>query len=109
MTTGWAETKTFLQQLRAAPWTLTAIDPNNGAITTETVTLAQARAFVAKHNGLKNCYYSVNPVRGVISKKTAKTDIAAVQYVLADCDPREDESPDAGKERYLPALKQYSP
>jgi len=36
-----------------------------------------------------------------MTKKPAKTDIAAVEYLHTDLDPRDGESTDAAKERYL--------
>ena len=51
-----------------------------------------------------NLYYSVNPTRKALSKKAAKTDIAAVEYALADLDPNEGETSDAAKARYMAQL-----
>jgi hypothetical protein len=101
----------FLERLRpAGPWVLTAImaDPEPGQRYVETITALdtiEARAFFDKHNGQRNLYYSVNPTRGPTDKKASKTNIAAIEFALADCDPRDDESPEAAKARYLDALK----
>ena len=98
----------FLEQLRpGGPWVLTAIVPDGD---TETITVRDAvavRKFVAAHNGKRNLYYSVNPTRTALSKKAAKTDIAAIEYALADLDPKEGESPEVAKARYLDALKAF--
>src|SRR5262249_18465143 len=48
-----------------------------------------------------NIYYSVNPTKTVMTKKPAKTDIAAVEYLHTDLDPRDGESTDTAKARYL--------
>jgi hypothetical protein len=59
----------FLQQLRpGGPWVLTAIlpdiIPNEPPIITITArTVAEVDAFVNKHNGRRNLYYSVNPTK----------------------------------------------
>src|SRR5271155_4932892 len=53
--------------------------------------------------------YSVNPTRTAMTRKVAKTDIAAIEYLLADLDPRDDESPEAAKQRYLAAIKAHVP
>ena len=39
----------------------------------------------------RNLYYSVNPTRVPTTKKASKTNIAAIEFALADCDPRDDE------------------
>ena len=77
----------------------------DGATTTITATTAdEIDAFVRKYDGNRNLYYSVNPTRTALSKKTAKTDIAAVEYALADLDPNEGETSDAAKARYMAQL-----
>ena len=106
-----AEAMKFLQLLRpAGPWVLTAIDPDNGKITTTTVDTAdQVMAFVRQHNGTRNLYYSVNPTRTRLDSKAAKTDIAAVEYGLGDFDPLPGESSEGAKARYLKQLKSFEP
>ena len=64
----------------------------------------RVRAFVTKYNGTRNLYYSVNPTRKAMTKKAAKTDIAAIEYLPGDLDPKPDETPEAAKARYLAAL-----
>ena len=44
-----------------------------------------------------NLYYSVNPTRTAMCKKAAKTDIAAIEYVLADLDPADGETLGGGE------------
>ena len=100
----------FLEQLRpGGPWVLTAIMPDGP---TETITARDEKdvdAFVRRSNGKKNIYFSVNPTRKAMTSKAAKTDIAAIEYVLADLDPRDDETPEAAKERYLQELDTRQP
>ena len=94
----------FLQQLRPPPWILVAITPDDH-ITTITANSAQeADVFVSAHNGKSNLYYSVNPTKTAMYKKPAKIDIAAVEYLLGDLDPRDDETPEVAKMRYLEQL-----
>jgi hypothetical protein len=95
----------FLQLLRAGgPWVLSAIAPD-GPIETATVFTAEGvHRFVAAWNGERNLYYLVNRSRGVLHSKAKKQDMAAVEFVFADLDPRADETPQQGKERYLSAL-----
>jgi predicted P-loop ATPase len=84
---------------------LTAIDPDTGKNTTVTVRTAdEIDAFVSQYNGRRNLYYSTNPTRTAMSKKAAKTDIAAIEYVLGDLDPADGETSEAAKARYLEQL-----
>jgi hypothetical protein len=95
----------FLQQLRPnGPWVLTAIAPDGPIDTITAHTAAEVDAFVSKHNDKRNIYYSVNPTRTAMSKKATKADIAAVEYLLGDLDPLDDETSDAAKARYLNQL-----
>jgi Family of unknown function (DUF5906) len=96
----------FLKQLRPnGPWVLSAIGPDDKKITTTTVrTPKEADEFIRRYNGKRNLYYSVNPTRRQLDRKAAKTDIAAIEYMLADLDPRKGESSQEAKERYLQQL-----
>jgi hypothetical protein len=96
------QAKAFLEKLRpGGPWVLIAIVPD-GATTTITVnSFDQAETFIREHNGKRNLYYSVNPTRTTTDKKAAKTDIAAIEYLLADLDPAPGETAEAAKTRYL--------
>jgi len=96
----------FLERLRPRPWVLTAIVPDGPSTTTTARTAAEVDAFVSKHNGNRNLYYSINPTRTAISKKAAKTDIATIEYIHFDGDPRDDETPEAAKARYLKAIEE---
>ena len=78
----------FLEKLRpGGPWVLTAIVPDGATTTITARTPDEVEAFVRKHDGKRNLYYSVNPTRTAMCKKAAKTDIAAIEYALADLDP----------------------
>src|SRR5262249_42614248 len=90
-------------------WLLTAIEPDGKTTTITARTADQVEAFVRKWNGRRNFYYSVNPIRTPLNKKAAKTDIAAIEYALADLDPNEGETPEAAKARYLKALERFEP
>jgi len=101
----------FLEALRpGGPWLLTAINPDNESILSKTMHgLDAAEAFVNKWNRKRNLYYSVNPTRTALNKKAAKTDIAAIEYALADLDPNDNETSEAAKTRYLKALEHFEP
>ena len=95
----------FLEKLRpGGPWVLTAIVPDGATTTITARTADQVETFVRKHDGKANLYYSVNPTRTAMGKKAAKTDIAAIEYVLGDLDPADGETSEAAKARYLEQL-----
>src|SRR5262249_18779976 len=100
----------FLEKLRpGGPWVLTAITPDG---TTETITArtaAEVDAFVIVNDGKRNLYYHVNPTKREMTKKAAKADIAAVEYLLADLDPDQGEDSAAAKARYLAELDSFEP
>ena len=100
----------FLEQLRpGGPWVLTAILPDGPTETTTAHSASEVVAFVIKYNGIRNLYYSVNPTRGAVAKKAAKTDIAAIEYLLADLDPKAGENSVEAKARYLKLLETFEP
>jgi hypothetical protein len=101
----------FLQQLRPdGPGLLTAIDPEDRGITTETMhTEDEVASFVHTWNGRRNLYYSVNPVVGELDHKAAKADIAGIEYLFADLDPKNAENPEEAKQRYLAKLSEMRP
>ena len=101
----------FLEKLRpGGPWVLTSIYPDKGWIDTITAkTHDEVRAFIGKWNGKRNLYYSVNPTRKEMTSKAAKTDIAAIEYILSDLDPNEGETSEAAKARYLAKLATHQP
>src|SRR5262249_55044816 len=95
----------FLEKLRpGGPWVLTAIVPDGKPTTITVYTADQVEAFVCKYNGKRNLYYAVNPTRTAMSKKAAKTDIAAIEDIPFDLDPADGETPEAAKARYLAQL-----
>jgi hypothetical protein len=95
----------FLAKLRpGGPWVLTAIAPDGPTQTITANNASEVDTFVRANNGNQNLYYSVNPTRSAMTKKAAKADIAAVEYLLADLDPNEGESPSDAKSRYLAQL-----
>jgi hypothetical protein len=96
----------FLEKLRpGGPWVLTAIVPDGKTITITAKTHEDVEGFIREHDGKQNLYYSVNPTRTVMSKKAAKTDIAAIEYALADLDPADGETSEQAKARYLTQLE----
>ena len=92
-------------------WVLTAIDPaeKKGIITETLESESAVEQFVEKHNAARNVYYSVNPVKGKVTKKAAKTDIASAAYLHVDADPDDGESPELFKERIMPKIEAHKP
>ena len=89
---------------------LTAIIPDDKKTLTITARNSDAICeFVDAYNSKGNLYYSPNPTRTTMSKKAAKTDIAAIEYLPADLDPADDETPEAAKARYLQQLSECKP
>src|SRR6516165_11361575 len=76
----------FLAQLRpGGPWLLVAIDPDTETITAITAQQqADVTSFVQRWSGKRNLYYTVNPIRQPLYKEPKKTDVAALEYLLAD-------------------------
>jgi AAA domain len=101
----WREPVNFLELLRpSGPWVLTAITPHGATNTITARTAAEIDTFVREHDGKRNLYYSVNPTKGAVFKKAAKADMAAVEYLLADLDPQDNETSENAKARYLNQL-----
>ena len=100
----------FLELLRpGGPWVLTGIIPDGPTQTITATSATEVSNFVRANNGKKNLYYSVNPTRTAMTSKAKKSDIAAIEYFLADLDPEENETPEAAKARYLATLETHKP
>src|SRR5262249_32315742 len=83
--------------------------PDGPPTTITAKTPKEAQKFIRDHNGQRNIHFSVNPTRTPIIDKAAKTDIAAIEFVFADLDPAEGESPSDAKARYLTQLETFKP
>jgi hypothetical protein len=109
-TDSWDEAVDFLEQLRpGGPWVLSAIVPDGPIETVTALAASDVRAFLGHHNGKRNIYFSVNPTRNALSRKAAKTAIAAIEYMLADCDPNPGETSAEAKARYRAQLETFEP
>ena len=105
------EATDFLERLRpGGPWVLTAIHQTQNSIKTLTAhNASEVLDFVRAHDGKWNIYFSVNPTRAAMRTKASKLDIAAIEFIISDLDPRDDESPEDAKARYLKALGTFKP
>lgn len=81
----------FLNKYRPhGPWLLVAISPDkNGAPTAATFAdAAKAEAWALEQNKTRNVYFSVNPTAATLNKKPTKADIARLEWLHVDVDPR---------------------
>ena len=78
---------------------LTAIEPDGDTKTRTFSDSDDALQFIRKQNETKNVYYQANPTKAAVTSKARKEDIAQVEYLHVDADPREDETPETFKAR----------
>lgn len=77
----------FLEQFRpGGPWLLVHISVTGGIDGRWCATESDVAAFVAKFDGVGNCYFHVNPTFGPMDKKAARTDIASLDWLHVDID-----------------------
>jgi hypothetical protein len=84
------------------PWLLTAIHPDRKAMETRTFRPETEEALLAwlhKHNGNSNIYWSTNPPLRDLTKKATREDIKEVAFLHVDVDPRAGEDLEAERAR----------
>lgn len=103
----------FLKQFRPnGPWTLTAIPVEGGKLNTVTFSADMAEkieAWLASNGEGHNIYFSVNPTREAVNKKASREDIAKVEYLHVDVDPRAGEDLEAEQKRILQKIREFKP
>mgnify|MGYP003637050228 CR=1 FL=1 len=83
----------FLRGLRhTGPWVLSSIHPETGAIRTKACMSQENVHEFLTVNFDCNIYYSLNPVIRPEDKKASRENIAAVEYLHVDIDPRAGET-----------------
>lgn len=88
----------FLGKFRpSGPHVLTSIIPDGKAVTKTFADPAEAEGWAIAENATKNVYFSVNPTVSPMQSKASKADIARLEFLHVDVDPREGE--DFGEER----------
>ena len=101
----------FLQKWRpGGPWVLTAISTDRKSIDTATFeadATAELIAWIDEHNGTRNLYFHVNPCLRPMLKKAQREDIASLDWLHVDIDPRAGE--DVEQERALNLLTDELP
>lgn len=93
------------------PWVLTAIVPD-GKTETRTFTpdrWQKAAEWIESHQGKRNLYFHVNPVRRALDVKASKEDIARLAWLHVDIDPRAGEDFQEERARALHLLQSHNP
>lgn len=82
----------FLQRWRpGGPWALTAIHPSRKSLPTRTfreTNLGDLQRWLDEYNGNHNIYFHVNSTLHDLTKKADREDIASVDWLHIDIDPR---------------------
>lgn len=95
----------FLNTFRpGGPFVLTAIVPDGKTETRTFTDSKEAEAWALRQNETKNIYFHVNRTRGPLTAKAKKEDIAAVEYLHVDIDPRTGEDFEQERARILRLL-----
>ncbi|MFO1153660.1 MAG: DNA-primase RepB domain-containing protein [Rhodospirillales bacterium] len=102
----------FLKRFRpGGPWVLTAILPdtvtaqkngngeNPSTITRTFTETEEAREWINEHQGKRNLYFAVNPLKAAVRKKAEKVDVASAEWLYIDIDPRPGEDFQLERER----------
>ena len=72
------------------PWVVTSISTDRKGIATATFSLNQEKElydWIKKYNGDRNIYFHVNSVKGNLTSKANKEEIAAAEWLHVDIDP----------------------
>lgn len=81
----------FLTKFRpGGPWLLVAVpsDKKGGLLAATFTDATKAQAWALEQNKSRNLYFSVNPTAQPINKKANKADIARLEWLHVDVDPR---------------------
>ncbi|MCO3558027.1 hypothetical protein FA162_07435 [Pseudomonas aeruginosa] len=81
----------FLNNYRPrGPWLLVGISPDKKAapVAATFTDAAKAEAWALEQNKARNVYFSVNPTTQPMNKKANKADIARLEWLHVDIDPR---------------------
>lgn len=102
----------FLKRWGAGPWVITTIVPDGGMVRTRTFHPDQEPAlasFLNEAMGRANIYFTVNRTQQDVTIKPKKTDIAAMEWLHVDVDPRVGEDFAAERTRILEVLRGFTP
>jgi len=103
----------FLKQFRPnGPWVLTAIPVEGGKLNTVTFEAKaekKVNTWLTKNGPGHNIYFSVNPTTAAVTKKASRQDIATVEYLHVDVDPRAGEPLSDEQPRILEKIRGFKP
>lgn len=101
------KSKEFLNKWNEkGPWVLTAINPDTKEIKTLTcVSLNAVGNFVEKYGDTRNIYFHVNTTKTKLTNKAKKEDIASMDWLHVDVDPRVGEDIYEEQQRAISLLK----
>lgn len=101
-----AASVSFLERWRpGGPWVLSAIAVDKKSMLTETFRdPAACLAWVERHNGTRNLYFHVNSCTRDVQKKAEREDVASLDWLHVDLDPRANEDVTSERERILRKL-----
>ncbi len=92
----------FLNKFRpGGPWLLVAISPdkNGSPLAVSFHDAAQAETWATAQNKTHNVYFGINPTAGALNKKPTKADIARLEWLHVDIDPRAGEDFEQERQR----------
>ncbi|KAA0214582.1 MAG: hypothetical protein DWB43_10720 [Lautropia sp.] len=92
----------FLNTFRpGGPWLLVAIHPDKkgSPLAVSFQDAAQAETWATKRNKTHNIYFSINPAAKALNKKPTKADIARLEWLHVDLDPRAGEDFEQERQR----------
>jgi P4 family phage/plasmid primase-like protien len=99
----------FLRRFRPkGPWVLTSIVPDGKTTTRTFAAAADASAWIEARQGRENVYFHVNPTTKPLASKASKEEIACLDWLYVDLDPRAGEEFADERTRIL-AVLQASP
>lgn len=93
------------------PWTTVAIAEGRG-ITAETFEASRSKdllKWLEFHGGSSNIYFCVNGLLRAVSKKPLREDVASLDWLHVDVDPRAGEDLEEEQKRILKMLQEFSP
>ncbi|HEQ59999.1 MAG TPA: hypothetical protein ENN74_00145 [Firmicutes bacterium] len=94
-----------------ADWCLAAIIPDGNleARTFKPSEEKKAAEWIEARQGVKNLYFHVNPARRALARKASKEDIARLEWLHIDIDPRAGEDIGQERTRALKLLRDHDP
>lgn len=109
----YGQSVSFLQRwCPEGPWALTSIPLSKKDISAAFFRPGQERellAWLEKYGAKTNCYFSVNPVLREFRVKCEREDVAALDWLHVDVDPRPGEDIATEQARALKLLKEFQP